>query len=199
MQCLKYLVIASMLDASSINPFDSQEARPYKDDPDIVALTNLVQAFHANDIQTFEHTLQKGKIGMDDAFIRAHMEDLLRTMRKQVLRRVVRPYQRISLAAISRQLNNIPVEYVETLLISLILNGSLEGQIVQAAGVLIKKREHGEDDEEAPKETKTEVEERCEILDDLITRVELLNSNSVYLPEREADRLPMSRRGMVLG
>jgi COP9 signalosome complex subunit 2 len=35
-----------MLHASTINPFDSQEARPYMDDPEILAMTNLVQAFH---------------------------------------------------------------------------------------------------------------------------------------------------------
>eukprot|EP00978_Attheya_sp_CCMP212_P048807 scaffold577379_cov47-Attheya_sp.AAC.1 len=41
LRCLKYLVMASMLHASTINPFDSQEARPYRDDPEIVAMTNL--------------------------------------------------------------------------------------------------------------------------------------------------------------
>jgi COP9 signalosome complex subunit 2 len=45
LRCLKYLVLASMLHASSINPFDSQEARPYRDDPEIAAMTNLVHAF----------------------------------------------------------------------------------------------------------------------------------------------------------
>ena len=102
LRCLKYLVLASMLHASSINPFDSQEARPYRDDPEIVAMTNLVQAFHNNEIQKFERILRQnqGHI-MDDAFIREHVEDLLRTIRTQVLRRVIRPYNRISLAAIA--------------------------------------------------------------------------------------------------
>ena len=35
-QCLKYLVLANMLMNSDINPFDSQEAKPYKNDPEIV-------------------------------------------------------------------------------------------------------------------------------------------------------------------
>lgn len=34
-QCLKYLVLANMLMNSDINPFDSQEAKPYKNDPEI--------------------------------------------------------------------------------------------------------------------------------------------------------------------
>lgn len=43
-QCLKYLVLANMLVNSKINPFDSQEAKPYKNDPEILAMTNLVSA-----------------------------------------------------------------------------------------------------------------------------------------------------------
>jgi COP9 signalosome complex subunit 2 len=144
LRCLKYLVLASMLHASSINPFDSQEARPYRDDPEIAAMTSLVQAFHNNEIHKFERILQqnRGRI-MDDEFIREHVEDLLRTIRTQVLRRVIKPYTRISLEAIARELNNIPVSDVENLLVSLILNGTLDGQIDQVEGVLLKKAERG--------------------------------------------------------
>ncbi len=45
MQCLKYLVLANMLMQSNINPFDSQEAKPYKNDPEILAMTNLIAAY----------------------------------------------------------------------------------------------------------------------------------------------------------
>lgn len=44
-QCLKYLVLANMLMNSDINPFDSQEAKPYKNDPEVVAMTDLVSAY----------------------------------------------------------------------------------------------------------------------------------------------------------
>ena len=144
LRCLKYLVLASMLHASAINPFDSQEARPYRDDPEITAMTNLVQAFHNNEIQRFERILKQntGRI-MDDEFVREHIEDLLRTIRTQVLRRVIRPYTRISLQAIAKELNDIPVADVESLLVSLILDGTLDGSIDQVAGVLIKKAERG--------------------------------------------------------
>jgi COP9 signalosome complex subunit 2 len=144
LRCLKYLVLASMLHASSINPFDSQEARPYRDDPEITAMTNLVQAFHNNEIQKFERILRQnqGRI-MEDEFVREHVEDLLRTIRTQVLRRVIRPYTRISLSAIARELNDIPVADVENLLVGLILDGTLDGQIDQVSGVLLKKAERG--------------------------------------------------------
>ena len=66
--------MASMLHASSINPFDSHEARAHRDDPEIVAMTNLVQAFHNDDIRAFERILRKneGRI-MNDEFVREHV------------------------------------------------------------------------------------------------------------------------------
>ena len=41
--CLLFQVLANMLMKSGINPFDSQEAKPYKNDPEILAMTNLVR------------------------------------------------------------------------------------------------------------------------------------------------------------
>ena len=170
LRCLKYLVMASMLHASSINPFDSHEARAHRDDPEIVAMTNLVQAFHNDDIRQFEKILKKneGHI-MDDEFVREHVADLLRTIRTQVIMRNVGCYTRIRLATIARDLNGIrkwgclsffvfvscsfctdhkltlallpyiAVEDVESLLVSLILDGKLDGHIDQVNGILIKK------------------------------------------------------------
>ena len=40
-----FSVLANMLMKSGINPFDSQEAKPYKNDNEIVAMTNLVTAY----------------------------------------------------------------------------------------------------------------------------------------------------------
>ncbi|EEC47024.1 COP9 SigNalosome subunit 2, partial [Phaeodactylum tricornutum CCAP 1055/1] len=136
LRCLKYLVLASMLHASAINPFDSQEARPYRDDPEIVAMTNLVQAFHANDIAKFERVLRQNRRTLHDEFINEHVQDLLRTIRTQVLERMVRPYRRISLHALAEQLNHIEISQVESLLTSLILNGTLQGKIDRVDMVL---------------------------------------------------------------
>ena len=51
-------VLANMLMKSGINPFDSQEAKPYKNDVEIVAMTNLVTAYQNNDINEFENILK---------------------------------------------------------------------------------------------------------------------------------------------
>ena len=47
-----------MLMKSGINPFDSQEAKPYKNDVEILAMTNLVTAYQNNDINEFEKILK---------------------------------------------------------------------------------------------------------------------------------------------
>lgn len=149
LRCLKYLVMASMLHASSINPFDSHEARAHRDDPEIVAMTNLVAAFHDDDVRRFEKILRgnEGRI-MDDEFVREHVADLLRTIRTQVLMRTIGPYTRIRLARIAKELNGIPVEDVEGLLVSLILDGRLRGRIDQVRGIfIVEKKLLGNEDE----------------------------------------------------
>ncbi|KAL9542993.1 hypothetical protein PS6_009511, partial [Mucor atramentarius] len=54
----RYLVLANMLTESQINPFDSQETKPYKNDKEIEAMTNLVSAYQKKEIYEFEHILK---------------------------------------------------------------------------------------------------------------------------------------------
>ena len=64
---------------SGINPFDSQEAKPYKNDPEILAMTNLVSSYQNNDINEFETILKQNRRNiMDDPFIREHIEGELK-------------------------------------------------------------------------------------------------------------------------
>eukprot|EP00002_Diphylleia_rotans_P034631 TRINITY_DN7467_c0_g1_i2.p1 TRINITY_DN7467_c0_g1~~TRINITY_DN7467_c0_g1_i2.p1 ORF type:complete len:348 (-),score=88.96 TRINITY_DN7467_c0_g1_i2:139-1182(-) len=81
-QCLKYLVLANMLMMSEIDPFDSQEAKPYKNDPEILIMTNLVSSYMRSDIKEFERILRENKKTiMEDGFVRNYIEDLLRNIR----------------------------------------------------------------------------------------------------------------------
>ncbi|XP_046745599.1 COP9 signalosome complex subunit 2 isoform X1 [Diprion similis] len=134
--CLKYLVLANMLMKSGINPFDSQEAKPYKNDPEILAMTNLVVSYQNNDINQFESILKQNRNNiMDDPFIREHIEDLLRNIRTQVLIKLIKPYTRIHIPFISKELN-IDVSEVESLLVSCILDSTVRGRIDQVNQVL---------------------------------------------------------------
>ncbi|KAG4094063.1 PCI-domain-containing protein [Neocallimastix lanati (nom. inval.)] len=135
-QCLKYLVIANMLSESEINPFDSQETKPYKNDHQIVALTNLINAYQRVDIDEFESILKKNKSTiMNDPFIRTYMDDVIKNIRSQVLIRLIKPYTRIKLSFASKKLNITPQE-VEDLLVNLILDKKINGYIDQINQIL---------------------------------------------------------------
>jgi len=135
-QCLKYLVLANMLSESEINPFDSQETKPYKNDNQIVALTNLINAYQRVDIDEFESILKKNQSAiMDDPFIRTYMDDVIKNIRSQVLIRLIKPYTRIKLSFASKKLNITPQE-VEELLINLILDKKINGYIDQINQIL---------------------------------------------------------------
>ncbi|ESP05558.1 hypothetical protein LOTGIDRAFT_181363 [Lottia gigantea] len=134
--CLKYLVLANMLMKSGINPFDSQETKPYKNDPEILAMTNLVSAYQNDDINEFEKILKTNRRNiMEDPFIREHIEDLLRNIRTQVLIKLIKPYTRIHIPFISKELNIDAIE-VENLLVSCILDSTINGRIDQVNQVL---------------------------------------------------------------
>lgn len=68
---------------------------------------------------------------MGDPFIKLYMDDILRTMRTQVLLKAIAPYTRVTLPYVASELNGIPVADVEDLLVSLILDGKVEGKIDQ--------------------------------------------------------------------
>eukprot|EP00850_Spirogloea_muscicola_P019683 SM000196S05375 [mRNA] locus=s196:152294:155665:- [translate_table: standard] len=135
-QCLKYVVLAYMLMEPEVNPFDAQEAKPYKTDAEILAMTNLVAAYQRNEILEFEKILKENRATiMDDPFIRNHIEDLLKNIRTQVLLKLIKPYTRIRIPFVSKELN-IPEKDVEQLLVSLILDNRVHGHIDQVKQLL---------------------------------------------------------------
>mmetsp|Transcript_65473 Transcript_65473/g.116514 ORF Transcript_65473/g.116514 Transcript_65473/m.116514 type:complete len:452 (-) Transcript_65473:25-1380(-) len=136
-QCLKYLVLANMLASSNINPFDSTEAKPYKNDAEIVAMTDLIDAYSQNDIKMFERVLRMNKKNIvDDPFIKEYIDPLLKTIRTQVLLDICKPYTRIRIPFISQELNILDHE-VEALLVGLILDNRLEGCIDQVQQLVL--------------------------------------------------------------
>ena len=63
-QVLKYLVLANMLTGSEVNPFDSQEMKPYKSDPQINAMTDLVDVYQRREVHLAEKILRgRAEIG----------------------------------------------------------------------------------------------------------------------------------------
>lgn len=136
-QCLKYLVLANMLALSDIDPFDSPEAKPYTSNREIVSMTSLRGAYTRKDVREFEEILKQNSDSiMGDPFIREHIEELLSRFRSQVLLKLIEPYTRIEIPYAAKELN-IEVRELEDLLVSLIIDGRINGKIDQVNNRLI--------------------------------------------------------------
>uniref|UniRef100_A0A5F8HL29 PCI domain-containing protein n=1 Tax=Monodelphis domestica TaxID=13616 RepID=A0A5F8HL29_MONDO len=108
----------------------------YDESGKILAMTNLVSAYQNNDITECEKILKTNHSNiMADPFIREHIEELLRNIRAQVLIKLTKPYTRIHIPFISKELN-IDVADVESLLVQCILDNTINGRIDQVKQLL---------------------------------------------------------------
>ncbi|KAH7406115.1 PCI domain-containing protein [Phaeosphaeria sp. MPI-PUGE-AT-0046c] len=134
-QVLKYLVLSTMLSGSDINPFDSQETKPYQNDPRISTMTNLVNAYQREDIHEYEKILQDNKDVLQDPFIAENIDEVTRNVRTKAVVKLVAPYTRFTLAFISKQLK-ISLPEVQEIVGFLIVDKRLRGKIDQQNGTV---------------------------------------------------------------
>ncbi|KAJ4309103.1 COP9/signalosome complex subunit Csn2 [Fusarium piperis] len=134
-QVLKYLLLTTMLMKSNINPFDSQETKPYKTDPRISAMTELVDAYQRDDVHTYEKVLQRNQDILDDSFIAENIDEVTRNMRTKGVVKLIAPYTRMKLAWIAKQLK-ISEPEVQDILGFLIIDGKINGRVNQEKGLL---------------------------------------------------------------
>ena len=134
-QVLKYLVLTTMLMKSDINPFESQETKPYKNDSRISVMTDLVYAYQQNDIHGYEVILQKNKDLLEDPFIAENIDEITRSLRISGVLKLVAPYTRFTLDFIARRLK-ISVAEVQDIVGFLILDSKLDGKIDQENGIV---------------------------------------------------------------
>jgi len=95
---------------------------------------------------------REGLVLLGDPFIKSHVDDLLRSIRTQVLLKVIIPYTRCSLKFLGRELNGVEVQQVENLLVSLILEGKINGKIDQVKGELVIENKNEDDNSTAENE-----------------------------------------------
>lgn len=134
-QVLKYLVLATMLSGSNINPFDSQETKPYQNDPRISTMTDLVNAYQREDIHDYEKILKNNQDLLQDPFIAENIDEVTRNVRTKAVVKLVAPYTRFTLAFISKQLK-ISLPEVQDIVGFLIVDKSLRGKINQQTGTV---------------------------------------------------------------
>ncbi|KAI6247599.1 COP9 signalosome complex subunit 2 [Erysiphe necator] len=134
-QVLKYLVLTTMLMDSDINPFESQETKPYKSDPRIAAMTDLVDAYQRDDIHKYETVIKNNSDLLADPFIAENINEVTRNMRTKAILRLVAPYTRFHLSFIEKSLQ-IPLAEVEDILSFLIVDMKIQGRINQQEGIV---------------------------------------------------------------
>ncbi|KAJ2813570.1 hypothetical protein H4S07_000579 [Coemansia furcata] len=143
-QVLKYLVLASLLSESEVNPLSGPEAMSYVNDPAIVAITAMVAAFECRDVVRFELTLRQNTAHIqDDPFIARYIDDLRRTLRMQALESTVQPYTRIRIDSLAKRLEIAPAD-AEQLLVALILDKRLRAHIDQEQGIVTLEQDTAE-------------------------------------------------------
>merc|ERR1711994_770014 len=92
-------------------------------------MANLLDAFDEDDIRRFEDTLRRDKaVFSGDEFIKEHMPAVKLRIRSKVLVKLIKPYTRVKLEWLCRQLNATMPE-VENLVVNLILDGSVKGRL----------------------------------------------------------------------
>jgi len=134
--CLKYILLANMLRNSTIDPFTSPNTANLKSHKEIAPMASLALAYTNHDITNFEKILRENKtVILGDPFIAFFLKDLLREVRTQVLLELIKPYTRIRTNFLAQELN-IPQTEVESLLVDLILDNKIVGQIDQVGQVL---------------------------------------------------------------
>jgi COP9 signalosome complex subunit 2 len=135
--CLKYVVLASMLALTSINPLNSREAKVFADDKEVLAMSDLRQSLEANDLSRFERVLQnKQNHIVDEPIIMTYIAPLRRRMREQVLLSLTRPYKTATLQFLANELK-LSIADLESLLVDMILDGQLSAQIDQIRGFVV--------------------------------------------------------------
>jgi COP9 signalosome complex subunit 2 len=138
-QVLKYLVLTTMLMKSDINPFDSQETKPYKNDPRILGMTDLVDAYQRDDIHQYEKILKDNhQAVLADPFIAENIDEVSRNMRTKAVLKLIAPYSRFTLAFIAKQIK-ISITEVQDILGVLIVEKKLNAKMDQENGTVAVK------------------------------------------------------------
>lgn len=100
------------------------------------AYNEFFEAYEQNDIQTIDKLLTNPSYKiLSDAFIRTHLQDLLRNIRLQVLQNIIKPYRAVSVAFLAEEIS-VPSEDVISLLVQLILDEKIAARIDGPSGYL---------------------------------------------------------------
>ncbi|KAK2956902.1 putative COP9 signalosome complex subunit 2 [Blattamonas nauphoetae] len=138
-ECLKYVIMSSMLAHQEVNPMEHQETRSFKTDPSIFILSELIEAYQSNNVMSFNNLLadpEKNAPVIKDEFIQLYIEDVRRELRISKLKEIVRPFTSVKMEYLAKELMIKPKE-AEVLCAVLVQDGDLNGKLDQVKQVLL--------------------------------------------------------------
>lgn len=131
--CIKLMVVSSLLSLSKVNPFDDQVVASHLSTPSIKAFERITKDVLTKNADSFLVNIKP--LQREDS-VKEYLPMLKRLIQKDLFLDVVKPYTNISLSFVGKRIHTTPEE-TENILVELILNHQIKGTIDQASGILI--------------------------------------------------------------
>lgn len=134
---LRYYIMACLLSESGVDPFESQEIKPYLHMEEIDVMKKLVDIFESADIEQFNQLLRSHREDLaSDTFIALFLDDIFQSIRCQSVLQIVKPYSSISMEFLAETLAVSKDEALKIVML-LILDDKLpQGRIDDETGTL---------------------------------------------------------------
>jgi COP9 signalosome complex subunit 2 len=119
---LKYAVVANILSLSTINPFDSREAKAFLNDPEIMMILKLRQAFDQRDLGALDTILKGSSFSMkNDSWLEPHLGELIYRIKLKFLGLLVGVHRRVRLVKLAGRLG-VDTKTISRMLMRLFLD-----------------------------------------------------------------------------
>jgi len=131
--CIKLMVVSSLLSNSKVNPFDDQVVKSHLNTPAIKAFERITRDILTKNADSF---LVNIKPLQREDIVKDYLPMLKRLIQKDLFLELVKPYTNISMAYLGKRIHTTPEE-TESIVVELILNQQIQGTVDQASGILV--------------------------------------------------------------
>jgi len=142
--CLRYILLAALLENSEINPFESPETKSLVGHEEIKPVVALWNAFEALNVPEFNSAVQTAFA--KDPFGCNFVPLVIRSFQHLKIAELVKAYSKVRISFIADQLC-ISEPECENILVELIIDGRLKGIIDQVSRVLFVEEEGAHEDD----------------------------------------------------
>ena len=126
-RALNFAVLCNMCALSTINPFDSREAKAYHREASVEFFSRLRDAYFRRNIDEMSVLIRSDRFGaIQDESVQTHLDGMLHRLKLDMLQRSCPAYRRVDLETLGRMIRT-DVPTTKRMLMRLILNGSIKG------------------------------------------------------------------------